>query len=165
MGVREGWQNVLQNSSGRKSKKGTFLFLHSFQVIAFCDVNPRKVGTKMVLNHETKHLVPVLDWSQVWQSEVVSKFADCETICYLCSAGQIFCLRTKFAISRLHWGSRLLLSRVKIIIQNIATIILGGRVKKNTRCKQLRCRNLCKGRCFACTWKRKRIERNARIPF
>jgi len=74
--VRAFEQQILSNPSwatfmiwgcGRDGKKfyKTLPEIHQQKVIAFCDVNPRKIGTKMVLNHQTKHSIPVLHWTQI----------------------------------------------------------------------------------------------------
>mmetsp|Transcript_7903 Transcript_7903/g.8712 ORF Transcript_7903/g.8712 Transcript_7903/m.8712 type:complete len:152 (-) Transcript_7903:98-553(-) len=45
------------------------------KVAAFCDVNEKKIGTDMVLNHTTKQKVPVKSWK-----EITSPFVTCVTL-------------------------------------------------------------------------------------
>jgi len=35
------------------------------RVTAFCDINEKKIGTSIVLNHGTKHSVPIHHWTEI----------------------------------------------------------------------------------------------------
>jgi hypothetical protein len=61
------WSYFMIWGSGRDGKQ-FFKYLNpdnQLKVTAFCDIDEKKIGTQLVLNHLTKQKVPILHWSKV----------------------------------------------------------------------------------------------------
>uniref|UniRef100_A0A6B2LEU5 Glycosyltransferase 2-like domain-containing protein n=1 Tax=Arcella intermedia TaxID=1963864 RepID=A0A6B2LEU5_9EUKA len=61
------WSSFMIWGCGRDGKTfyKTLSAQNQLKVVGFCDVNPNLIGTSIVLNHQTKHKIPVLHWNQM----------------------------------------------------------------------------------------------------
>jgi ribonuclease P protein subunit RPP14 len=64
---KDNWVTFTIWSAGRDGKQfyKTLSEENQKRVTAFCDVNQKKIGTSIVLNHTTKHSVPIRQWKDI----------------------------------------------------------------------------------------------------